>query len=978
MGYLADDEPDNEVQAALDAVSDAMNTANLSDEALFADDADGEIMARRIRKTIPEPVGLSPKASRLYRTALDQSCRYLVQVVLQLPSFEPRALAAALGKLSVVSSQLAEVLSRTPRTTLDAPEGTDLDGEFRRRYLKLVATAYDKLELVGVSVRNFRPRTTLSVAYLALSVDSEGTVKTGTPEWFGGSGKRRSIGAVRVESALATSSRVLLRGEAGSGKTTLLGWIVVNAARAGFTGELAKWNNRVPFVIKLRRFAGGPLPQPDDFLQNAEVPGTGPVPPGWIHRTLQSGEALLLVDGVDELPAKQRPGVRRWLENLLNSYSHIPVVVTSRPGAVNAKWLAVEKFTSVNLERMTPDDVRTFLKRWHVALLDAAKESELPFSQEEVERHRRELLAQLNARSDLRALASNPLVCSMLCALHLDRGSNLPKDRAGLYTAVMELLLDRRDADRSIPAGGEVRLDYKHKLSLLQTIAWWLTLNGRSELPRGRAHDLIDRQLAIMPTCSEAAEPALAYLLERSGLIREPVDGRVDFVHKTFLEFLAAREAMEEDHIDLLVNWAHTDLRRETVVMAAGLLNRPQRTELITGLLDRADQSRDRTSRALKLVAARCRESLRDLPSEVLSRLDECIKTLVPPRNVKESRSLATVGESILTMLPEKVVGLTTAQARACVQTATLTNGPSAVAKLAGYVEDGRPQVQEALIESWQYFDPEIYANSILANAALVDGEISLRGAAAEGVYVQQLHKLKQTQQLTLRTGGVVDCSTLRFHLPLRRLNIDAYRIENVAVLSGMTTLEMLALRSVEGFSELAFLPDSNFISLSIGELKDVTDYSVFQTFSNLSELVISGCRRLDDLGDLGVLERLAHLRVVGFGARKLPSRICDQFPMVEKLALENSDLTDVSPLVGMSLQFLRLRGTLVRDLSPLADISTLTTLEIRDVEPGVDLTPLMDSNLAELRLDNVRDVYGLDSLPAAVRVTAIGSSFQM
>jgi NACHT domain len=409
---LVDGAPANEVQAALDAVADTIEATDLSDDALFAADSDPEVIARRIRAATTEPAGLSEAASRLYGLALDQSCRYLVQVVLQLPAFQPRALAEVLGRLTSMSGQLAELLSRTPRTSLDAPRGTDHDDQFRHRYLDLVAKIHDKLELIGVSVRNFRPRTTLTVAYLGLTVDSAARSVNSrrfdmlTPDWFAGDKEPRQQGTVRVETALAAADRVLLRGEAGSGKSTLLSWIVVTAARHGFTGELAKWNGRIPFVVKLRSYAGKSLPLPEEFLFDSATPGTGPAPEGWIHRQLSSGNALLLVDGVDELAAKQRPQVRTWLERLLTSYPDVPVVVTSRPGAAGSKWLAAEKFTTVNLERMTPADVRTFLEKWHAALIHAAKDTDLlPFSASEVDRHRRELLSQLNTRSHLRALA---------------------------------------------------------------------------------------------------------------------------------------------------------------------------------------------------------------------------------------------------------------------------------------------------------------------------------------------------------------------------------------------------------------------------------------------------------------------------------------------------------------------------------------------------------------------------------------------
>ena len=55
------------------------------------------------------------------------------------------------------------------------------------------------------------------------------------------------------------------------------------------------------------------------------------------------------------------------------------------------------------------------------------------------------------------------------------------------------------------------------------------------------------------------AAPTLRYLLERSGVIREPVVGRIDFVHRTFQEYLAGKQAAEKHLMEFLVRNAHLD-----------------------------------------------------------------------------------------------------------------------------------------------------------------------------------------------------------------------------------------------------------------------------------------------------------------------------------------------------------------------------------------------------------------------------------
>jgi hypothetical protein len=109
--------PEHEIDAAFLAVEDALAKADLSDAALLAADADPEQLARKIRGDLPRERLLAPKAAALYELALDQACRHLVQVVRHLPSFQPRALADVLGRLSRQSDQLEELLARVAAST---------------------------------------------------------------------------------------------------------------------------------------------------------------------------------------------------------------------------------------------------------------------------------------------------------------------------------------------------------------------------------------------------------------------------------------------------------------------------------------------------------------------------------------------------------------------------------------------------------------------------------------------------------------------------------------------------------------------------------------------------------------------------------------------------------------------------------------------------------------------------------------------
>ena len=521
---------------------------------------------------------LGEAGARLYEVALDECCDCLVRIVRQLPQFAPRAAAEVLSRLSGLGEQVAVVLERLPARSLDAPSGTQDDLEFERRYLEHLGATLNEIELFGVRVENYQPRTELSVAYVSLQVTAEETALWPvTPVKFASMARPQAgeegVANMRAETALGRFPRTLLRGQAGSGKSTLLRWIAVTAARGGFAGDLADWNGRVPFLIKLRSFADRPLPEPQDFVQG---PLAALMPPGWAHRRLAEGRALLLADGIDEMVASKRSLVRQWLRDLLSVYPSTRAVVSSRPAAADSRWLSAEGFVPVALELMGPGELRALIRHWHSAISHSPG---LPCRPEDLPRYEGALLARLESGPHLRALAATPLLAAMMCALNLDRATHLPRDRMGLYAAALEMLLERRDTERAIPANQDVALEREQKVRILQDLAWQLTVFGRTEMAATTALSRITDKIAGMPRVTPSPAAILTHLIQRSGVIREPIPGRIDFVHRTVQEYLAAAQAADNADVEPLIERAHLDQWRETVIMTAGHANAPLRAQ---------------------------------------------------------------------------------------------------------------------------------------------------------------------------------------------------------------------------------------------------------------------------------------------------------------------------------------------------------------------------------------------------------------
>lgn len=988
------DLPEHERAAALDAVVDALTEADLSDRSLFAD-IDPIKLATRVRSQTPDVArraGLSDGATALYRAVLDQSCVALISVLHRLPEFQPRALSELLGRTASLADDIGLVLERLPRTSLDAPQGRQHDIDFRRRYLELASAELDRLDLFGVDTHHYRPRTRVSVAYFSLTVTGgpRGTRHDWRDEdWFS-SRRDGDTSGVRVEDALATAPHTLLRGDAGSGKTTLLQWIAVNCARGGFTGKLAAWNGRIPFFVRLRRYGDRPLPRPEEFPAGVADPILGLMPDGWVHRQL-AASAVLLVDGVDELVPTQRARVREWLGQLVTAYPELPVVVTSRPAAAGQSWLTEQGFTALLLEPMSPGDIAEFCRRWHTAIRSATEDdpSALPCPPAELGEYESALLRNLDARRALRTLATNPLLCAMLCALNLDRHRQLPLDRMALYGASLDMLLERRDVDRGVLH--TIRLDKSAKLAILQHLAWRLTFAGRVELSFEDCVHHVARAIARLPEVEVDAEVALRFLLERSGVIRDPVVNRIDFVHRTFQEYLAAKEAAEDHLMDVLIREATSDRWRETIIMAAGHATARNRNEILTGILDRADRE-PKSARRLRLLASACLDTSQTVEPDAMARIDTALDKILPPRSTRESRTLSLAGDRVLRRLPTSLDEVSEAVGAACVRTAALVNGPEALPLLARYASDPRDRVQQELAQVWRYFDAEEYAKTVLADAPLRDGLISVDHREHVNC-VRYLTRLTKLHVNDHDNNG--DLEWLRGVPCLEFLNVYLEEpLSDLSVLREHQSLVSIFLQGrgvAGGLQVLGELPNIDEIFISLTSDVQAIDFLGF--VPDLESLWLPSMDSVDGLEPIRTLVRLSFLYLGKCKAD--PAPILLQCPNIADLTLLDGSLVrglySIESMLSQLTSFTMTRGSIgdpaslarltqaksvsfystdITDLRPIANLPKLRTISLGGCRPELDVSPLAAlPQRVDIRLSRGQEVQGLDAVRGRHRI---------
>lgn len=969
-----------ERESVVASVVDTFEQADLTDDALFELDVEPVRLARLLMDSIPQPVGLSEVGAEFYNKVLSECCDYYIRIVKHLPVFSERAIAELLVRSSEIGAEISQIIERLPVRTLYSPEGVDHDALFLAKYLDFISTTLDDVEMFSFATE--RPlRTKLSMAYISLKVASEVNVLRSFRKPAKLSRNNRyeaESSGLRVEAALRNETRVLIRGEAGSGKTTLLRWLAVTAARGRFSDSLSHWNGVVPIFIRLRSYGARQLPKTSEMLDDAAGVLTSVMPRGWVDRQLDTGRALLLIDGVDELLPKDRRNVRKWVKDILALYPSVRVVVTSRPAAARQDWLLDDNFTPILLEHMTRTDLSSFIRQWHQAV--GASGQELPCTLEDLPGYERALAASIKDRPHLYSLASNPLLAAMLCSLNLSRARQLPRSRMEMYSIAVELLVQRRDAERHVPSADEISLSLTDKLDILRDLAWRLSDNNRSELALDKASEYVESKVNSLRHLEVDPAPILNYLLVRSGILRMPAQGRIDFVHRTFQEYLAASAAAHDDRIGNLIERAHLDIWRETIIMAAGHANMRQRNDLVTGIIGRAS-SEPRYRRQLRILAVSCLETMNSVDDDLNTCIEETLDDLVPPRRYDDAWSLALVGEPVRKRLPATVENLSPASAAATVRTATVLGGEEMIPLLAGYASDKRQKVHGALVAGWQYFDQkDRYADEVLAK---IDSKSGLHVSVGSVAELKSIYRLTSVRHLIISywtNFSSVDLDRLPELVTLKFRYLDGLNnigdIANTHLARSLRSLQILGRGSGRAGSEkLANIRAlSQFVNLRSLEFDFPSTSRILPTLpEGVRELGISGLSNSKvELTSLQDSQNITTLHLNGRSAAACLSRI--SIPNLRNLTLGNCDLEGhLEDIVERHPGLVRLGLLGVHHPADLSMLSGLKELEhlsllhcrVDDVQI-VDLSFLsMMSKLVELTYD----IFVVEGRAAELRI---------
>lgn len=934
--------PENGRTAVAIAVAETLNKAGIDAALLAEKNLEPRLFADYLLKANTRATrDFSEAEKALYERSIQETSQYIVDIAAQLPQFNERTFGELLRRQNQLQDIADQILEEVQRIRQDTKADSHASALFEVEYRRSVIRNLDELELFGVDASQASRRHKLSVAYVTLSVSHIGSktpsdLEPPTTEVIEvqKETRKKSITkddepeGVPVDKTLEGSKRLLVLGEAGSGKTTLLQWIAVRAAQRDFAEGLAEWNDFTPFFIRLRQCVDSGLPSPEQFPRFVAPAILGAMPATWVHDRLRSGRAVVLVDGLDELGETQRKNVRTWLRDLAATYSEVRFVVSSRPYAVQQNWLKDLGFEEAELLPMELPDISSFVDHWHSAVRD---ELQLEVEREELIQLGANLKEIIRKSIQLRKLATNPLLCAMLCALHRDRQRKLPSDRIELYEACLRMLIERRDVERGVDLRDYPDIGYRQKRAMLQDFAYWLLKNGYSMVEIHTADDRFQQKLRVLENVAKGVtgEGIRRLFIQRSGILREPVKDQVDFTHRTFQEFLGAQAALDDGDLGLLINNANLQEWREVVVLAAGVARPTEREEIIRQLIARGDKE-SRSRHQLHLLAVACLETSIELSSDLKKEVSKRLEKLIPPTTLTEAKALASAGELALPFLSHKdrKANITAA----CIRTLSLIGGDASLSILEDYYPDRRGVVGVELIKAWDCFDRQDYAARVYS---------------------------KSSQLVLTRPSSIEGLDAAR---GLKRLFIlEAFKLKDlgpIGLLEDLTTLRCSELKGINSIPSLGRL--TKLSSLYLSEARAL-DLNFLYELSSLNELTLSGFTNVLELSPLSILKSLTNLNLsLFYDVGKIDA--LGELTKLKSLRLTSlSKLIDITPLSKLEhLETLSLWNCLVSNITPLSKLKQLETLSLGNCEVN-DLTPI--SNPTKLRRLELFGLAGLTDL---------------
>jgi len=427
---------------------------------------------------------------------------------------------------------------------------------------------------------------------------------------------------LKVAECLCRYHRLLVRGEPGSGKTTTLRHLARSYAESRQQQDGYPEQPLTPLFVRPADYArererDRELGLVRFAVVRAQPEASAEAAAGLeqlLEGELRQGKSLVLLDGLDEVGHDN--ALAHVVRDFLVAYPNNYAVLTSRGVGLDPEPWRRLGFATFEIMPWQEKDISQFALRWTISRHGLGSGRRW----KECARRAEELTAAVIGHPRVREIATNPLMLTILTALH-DANVALPRRRVDLYAKIVAVFLDTWETAKRAARPSDllhgITLEAREYGWLLGKFALTMQRQDRVLSPRWWVAEFVQSFLRDTlglegDDAKDQADRVIRHLCERSGLLVERGTDVFGFWHLTFQEYFAGRGLIEEagedsrpDVVRLLRPNLYHPRWSEVVRLVGAQLTPVQAAALLRTILDDPDPT-GRFLRRGQLLALRC------------------------------------------------------------------------------------------------------------------------------------------------------------------------------------------------------------------------------------------------------------------------------------------------------------------------------------------------------------------------------------